>query len=165
MTTASITALTSSNSINQNPSFFHGWPFISFEANYAEDALPFQTFADLDGPTVLFNPNYVSQSDMETPFAAMIWVPLALQSLAAAMLTEAMDSVDDVGAFTAPRWQAFRDAFCRYADLTWDEIISRTDDFGIDYMAEYAVEALFIESGIHSIIEFRKNGAATLRVA
>ena len=151
--------------INQNPSFFHGWPFISFEENYSDDALPFQVFADLDGPTVLFNPNYVNRGDMEMASSAMLWVPVALQSLATALLTEAMDSEDNVGAFTSVRWEAFRDAFCRFTDLEWDDIIEKTIEFGIDYMAEFAVESLFIESGIHGVIAARKLGSKNLRVA
>lgn len=150
---------------NSNPSFFHGWPFITFFENHADDALPFQTFADFDGPTVLFNPNYVSQNDLEKPFAAMIWVPLVLQSFATSVLTEAMDSEDDIGALTAPRWQQFRDAFCHYAKMDWEDIVERTEEFGIDYMAEYAVEALFIESGIHEMTIARKANTFTLRVA
>ncbi|WP_315922593.1 hypothetical protein [Mesorhizobium sp. SP-1A] len=163
MTTTNITTLTPAS--NLNPSFFHGWTFISFEENYADDALPFQTFADFDGPTVLFNPSYVSRSDLEKPFAAMIWVPLVLQGFATSILTEAMDSEDDIGAFTAPRWEQFREAFCQYTKMEWEDVVARTEEFGIDYMAEYAIEALFIESGIHEMIVARKEGNATLRVA
>jgi len=163
MNIANITTLNAT--ANRNPSFFHGWSFISFEENYAEDALPFQTFSDLDGPTVLFNPDFVSRDDLEKPFAAMIWVPLVLQSFATSILTAAMDSEDDIGMFTAPRWQQFRDAFCQHTKMDWSEIVFGTEEFGIDYMAEYAIEALFIESGVHSMIVNRSEGTRNLRVA
>jgi hypothetical protein len=76
-----------------------------------------------------------------------------------------MDSEDDIGALTAPRWQQFRDAFCHYAKTDWVDIVERTEEFGIDYMAEYAVEALFIESGIHEMTIAKKANTFTLRVA
>lgn len=150
---------------NHNPSFFHGWSFINFVESYADDALPIQTFADFDGPTVIINPKYVTRSDLENPFAAMMWVPLVIQGFATSILTEAMDSEDDIGSLTAPRWQQFRDAFCQFAKIDWEDIVDRTEELGIEYMAEYAVEALFIESGIHEKIIARGEGNVTLRVA
>lgn len=147
-----------------NPSFLHGWNFLSMISSDEDDALPVQALACKSGPSIIINTAHVSSHDLEIPFMAMTWVPLALQSLITFAIQEAYSSEDYVGEYNSDNWEAFRSEIEKNSDMDWEDIVDLIDDQGIEFAVDFAVSSMFIESGLHEKLKSRMNGGTKLQL-
>lgn len=133
------------------PSFLRGWPFLKFETVSEPGGLPARSVARHDGPTIILNDRCISLPDLENPLLASFWLPMALNHLCTEMLHE----TDESGLFADSDWQQFRAVACLHGSLNWQEAVDAAEREGVEYVAEALAQALFVESGLHEILDDR----------
>lgn len=134
------------------PSFLRGWTFLNVVESDDVESLSVKAVAEIEGPTIVINPSFVSTSFLEDAGAALVWLPIALNHLCTEMLHE----TDDSGLFRSDRWVQCRNTVCRHMHMGWDQILTGADTYGTNYMAEALASALFVESGLMDILISRK---------
>lgn len=147
-----------------NPSFLHGWNFLSVISSDEDDALPIQAVACQSGPAIVVNTMHISTNDLEIPFVAMTWLPLAIQSITSLALTEAHGSEDYIGDHNSENWELFRAEVEKHSGLDWEDVVDMIDVEGMDFVVDYTVSNLFIESGIHTVLKSRMRGMSALQL-
>jgi hypothetical protein len=135
----------------KGPSFLSGWTFLKFETTDEPASLPARAAPRHNAPTIIVNTRCISLECLEDPNAAIYWLPIALNQLCTEMLHE----TDEDGLFASANWRRFRAVSCMHASLSWDEAVEAAERDGVEYMADTLAQALFVESGLHEMLDDR----------
>lgn len=147
------------------PSYLHGWRFLSVIRSADPEAIAFKVSAETEGPSITYNPSFVSQEDLESPKNAMLWLCSALSHIAHVVLLECIDAKDDIARFVSPDWEAFRAAASLHTTMTWSEIVAAARREGVGYISEHVAACLFAESGLQDRLLDRIEGTTALKIA
>lgn len=142
--------------VSKGPSFLRGWSFLKFETTSEPGSLPARAAPRHDAPTVIVGEPYLTLSKLEDPAAAPYWLPLVLNHFCTEMLHETSED----GLFASHNWRCFRDVACMHASMTWDEALAAADRDGVESMAEFLAQALYVESGLLEMLDDRATRAA-----
>jgi hypothetical protein len=135
----------------KGPSFLRGWTFLKFETTSEAGSLPARAVPRNDAPTIIINERCIRLEDLENPLLASYWLPIALNQLCTEMLHE----INEHGLFASQNWRCFRSVACMHASLTWNEAVDAAEREGVEYMADCLAQALFVESGLHEMLDDR----------
>jgi hypothetical protein len=141
-----------------SPSFLRGWAFLKFETTNEPASLPARAAARNNAPTIIVNTRCISLECLEDSKAAIYWLPIVLNQLCTEMLHE----TDEDGLFASQNWRRFRSVACMHASLTWNEAVEAAEREGVEFMADALAQALFVESGLHEMLDdrYKREGRA-----
>ncbi len=147
------------------PSFLHGWRFLTMLKSDDDEAIAFKASAANAGPTIIFNPAFVTPEELESPAKALIWLCSAMTHISYSVLIECLYTGEDMGRFSSKAWDDFRNAICQHTGMGWDEIITAAKREGVDFMSEHMAACLIAESGLQDLLIQRGHGEKALRIA
>lgn len=138
----------------QNPWFLHGWDLLYIVRGNA-DAPMLRELALDTGPAVVYNSHLIATDRLEDPDTIVLWLAPILHKLCCHLLDDSLKSPPN-RRFASRRWIAFRNTLCRYACMSWENVVAAARREGIPWMADTLVEAVLFESGFLDRVEGRR---------
>jgi hypothetical protein len=135
------------------PFFLHGWDYLRFIEAGDFEALCLSGKAEVEGPAIVYNENFVDYEELENPHLVRLWPPQCLFHIAEKVLSESLASADGIGRFNTPAWSAYRNAICTHITMPWEDFLEAARREGIVFMAECAASCLTHENDLFNRLQ------------